>query len=248
MPALNNDESSQLAAARARKLWRFASLISGLLLACGMPRDPENTGARVREGIMRVGVSENPPWVTHYGREVRGAEAELVLDLANRLGSKVEWVQGAESELLESLERFELDMVIGGLKADTPYGSRVGLSRSYLTTHVRVGYPHGTHFGEGAARFTRGRSRGRPGGQRVGIQRSGANSGPRVGQLLWPSRGDAMAARGLGLWAGWAGAGGGGSGVAVPPGENGWLLTVNTYLAGLSEVELMRRLTEASRL
>lgn len=44
-------------------------LISSLTLACDFPRDAHDTLQRVRNGTMRVGVSENNPWVRFAGKE-----------------------------------------------------------------------------------------------------------------------------------------------------------------------------------
>jgi hypothetical protein len=31
-------------------------------VACGLPRDPDDTLERVRGGVVRVGITDNPPW------------------------------------------------------------------------------------------------------------------------------------------------------------------------------------------
>jgi polar amino acid transport system substrate-binding protein len=92
---------------------------------------------------MRVGVSEQPPWTFFDGSEPRGIEVDLVKDLAQELGSRVEWVRGSESELLQSLHVFRLDLVIGSIKADTLWSDRVGLTRPYVETTSIIGLPSG---------------------------------------------------------------------------------------------------------
>ncbi len=64
------------------------------LAACGMPRDPQHTSDRVREGTLRVGATDNPPFTLSHGREVRGVEADAVRELAAQLGARVEWTVG----------------------------------------------------------------------------------------------------------------------------------------------------------
>lgn len=102
--------------------------------ACGIPRDPEDSLDRVRQtGILRAGFTVHEPWVTTDGAGgASGPEAEIISRFAGSLGARVEWRQGSESELFEALERFELDVVIGGLTADNPAGPSLGLTRGYV--------------------------------------------------------------------------------------------------------------------
>ena len=112
--------------------------LSFLLIAgCDLPRDPEGTLKRAAGGPLRVGVSVQEPWTAWNGDETSrpsGIEPELVERFAEELGAEVIWVRGPETRLLESLERFDLDLVIGGLTEDTLWAERIGLSQSYLET------------------------------------------------------------------------------------------------------------------
>jgi polar amino acid transport system substrate-binding protein len=116
------------------------SLLSLMLVAfgaaassCGIPHDPENSVERIREsGVLRAGFTVHEPWVTEGTDTPGGPEAEIVSQLAGSLGARVEWRQGSESELFEALERFELDVVIGGLTADNPAGPGLALTRGYV--------------------------------------------------------------------------------------------------------------------
>lgn len=115
------------------------------LLACGLPRDPEDTLSRVRGGTLRVGVVDAPPWAMHEpGRPPRGREVEAAERLAHDLGATIEWVPGGETRLMHALQTYELDLVIGGLIKDSPYQGEVGFTRAYLTCaheHVFAGPP-----------------------------------------------------------------------------------------------------------
>jgi polar amino acid transport system substrate-binding protein len=124
---------------------RSTGALLGLLLAagCGLPRDPDGTLDRVRGGVVRIGVSESRPWVVLGSSGVGGVEAGLVRDWADGLRARVEWVQGSENELLQALERRELDLVITGLTADSPWSGQVGFTRAYFTETYRVGLPPG---------------------------------------------------------------------------------------------------------
>jgi polar amino acid transport system substrate-binding protein len=124
----------------------LAVLIAAVLLAvgvagCGIPRDPESTLDRVRGGTLRAGITANEPWTTLEGGRPGGVEVELVEQFANELGARVEWVDGSDAELIGALEVRELDLVVGGLTADTPWQSKAAITRSYATARVVVAVP-----------------------------------------------------------------------------------------------------------
>lgn len=121
-------------------------LVAGVgILACDqVPRDPENTLDRARGGVLRVGVSEAPPWITGTDGPPGGLEAQLVREFAESIDAEVKWVRGAQEEHLEALEKFELDLVVAGLTAASPWKTRVGLTRPYLKERWFVGVPAGT--------------------------------------------------------------------------------------------------------
>ena len=79
-----------------------------------------------------MGVSENPPWTEVYddGR-VAGREVDLVRGFATEHGADVEWIPGAESELVMAMVRGDLDVVVGGLTSDTPWESEAAVTRPY---------------------------------------------------------------------------------------------------------------------
>jgi polar amino acid transport system substrate-binding protein len=124
-----------------------AALVAGLavlaLLAagCGVPRDPEGTLDTVRGGTLRAGITASEPWTTLEGGRPGGVEVELVERFARELGARVEWVDGSEADLIGALEVRELDLVVGGLTADTPWQRKAAITRSYATTRVVVAVP-----------------------------------------------------------------------------------------------------------
>jgi polar amino acid transport system substrate-binding protein len=65
-------------------------------------------------------------------------------DFAETVDAEVEWVPGSESDLVAALEVYALDVVIGGLTADSPWAEPVGLTSPYLTTRLVVGVPAGS--------------------------------------------------------------------------------------------------------
>lgn len=121
---------------------KFVSIALLTLLVSGcaiqMPADPLGTLERAENGVLRVGVTENPPWVEVSGGALgsppSGTEPALISEFAAELGSGVEWKFGSEAVLIEALERGEVDVVIGGLLDDTPWADRGAITRPYTET------------------------------------------------------------------------------------------------------------------
>ena len=95
---------------------------------CGIPRDAEDSLERIRAtGVLRAGISAREPWTTETG----GPEADAVAAFAQSIGARVEWRRGSESELFEALEKFELDIAVGGFTDDNPHAPKLGMTRPY---------------------------------------------------------------------------------------------------------------------
>jgi ABC-type amino acid transport substrate-binding protein len=106
---------------------RLLAVIAAAALACGAPRDAEGTLERVRgTGELRAGAVSHPPFVVASAGAVSGPEAEVVEHFAKAQGASVTWVVGAEEELVEQLERFQLDVVVGGITKKNPRVKKVG--------------------------------------------------------------------------------------------------------------------------
>lgn len=104
-----------------------------MLAACSdFPKDPQATTQKAVGGVVRVGLSENPPW-TDVDPEPGGVEVELIRRYAEAIGARAEWQYGAANDLLAKLEHFELDIVAAGLTADTPWKGRIATTLPYLT-------------------------------------------------------------------------------------------------------------------
>lgn len=102
-----------------------------MLDGCGFPRDSDHTLDRVRGREIRVGVSEHPPWTVISNGAVEGIEPGIVDRIARGMQARASYRRGAESELLEALERRELDLVVAGLTDDSPWKGRVALTKPY---------------------------------------------------------------------------------------------------------------------
>lgn len=122
---------------RAHLRFSVAAAIVLSLTACGaqIPSDPHGTLDRARDGVMRVGVTDNAPWVElGEGAEPSGTEPGLIEDFAEMLGSEIDWTVASEAVLLDALEHGELDVVIGGFLDDTPWAEKGAVTLPYVET------------------------------------------------------------------------------------------------------------------
>ena len=123
---------------------KLVIMLALTLAACGIPRDPEGTLARVSGDVMRVGITEASPWVELGDGSPDGIEVRLVERFADEIDAEIEWIEGSEEENFGALRVRELDLVIGGLTAETPWSSEAGTTHPYLTTATLVAVPTGT--------------------------------------------------------------------------------------------------------
>lgn len=121
---------------------RVVAAVCALLLgACATPpADPEGTLERVRGGSMRVGITDNDPWVI-VDSEPSGVEVGLIEAFAEELDASIEWIQGSEEELFTALELGELDLVIGGLTSTNAHSQSATFTHPFHTSFVTVGVP-----------------------------------------------------------------------------------------------------------
>lgn len=108
---------------------------------CDIPRDPENTLELVSGETLRAGLIASEPWASLEDGEPSGIEVELVEAFAAEIDASVEWFDGAESDMFGALHEGELDVVVGGITSQSPFGSDAALTHPYLTTQTVVGFP-----------------------------------------------------------------------------------------------------------
>ena len=103
------------------------------LTGCGLsiPSDPDGTLDAVTNGELRVGVSPDPGLVEIVGDEPSGPVVDLVEGFAHSIDADVTWTVGTEESLVGEIEAGGLDLVAGGITADTPWVDRVGVTRGY---------------------------------------------------------------------------------------------------------------------
>lgn len=122
----------------------LAALAVAALTGCQVPQDPDGTLDLVRDGTMRVGVTDSDPWVDLTDPDApQGVEPELVRRFAESLNAEIDWFDGSEEELIGALKEGQLDLVVGGLTRKSPWKKEAALTWSYLTTRLLVGAPPG---------------------------------------------------------------------------------------------------------
>lgn len=131
---------------------RYALPLPLLVVACSLPHDPEGTSERIASTHeLRVGVTDNPPWVSATSAEPTGVEADLVRQFARQMHAKVLWSRGSETMLMQSLKDYELDLVIGGFDKQTSWVSSAGLTQPWTIDadrkkHVMLAAPGENRF------------------------------------------------------------------------------------------------------
>jgi polar amino acid transport system substrate-binding protein len=125
-------------------------LLLGATLGCDdarFPRDPNGTlDSVLATDQMVVAAVDHPPWVVVGGEGgSQGAEVELVEALAHELGVSIEWRRMPALEALEGLERGEVQLAIGGFerKSVTPVAGAAP-SYAYFREAIVVGARPGT--------------------------------------------------------------------------------------------------------
>ncbi|MGV3541463.1 MAG: transporter substrate-binding domain-containing protein [Rufibacter sp.] len=110
----------------------FQVFMLAVLAGCGQfPKDPNDTLAHVSGGTLKVGYSENLPWVVKGAQEPTGIEADLVKGFAQSINATVQWVPDTENELFQRLAKEELHLVIAGTTDDTPWKKKIAFTRPF---------------------------------------------------------------------------------------------------------------------
>ncbi|ASK34179.1 hypothetical protein CEK62_07185 [Alcanivorax sp. N3-2A] len=221
--------------------WCVGALAVLLLAAgCRYPRDVEQTLQRVQGGVLDVGLTENEPWVVR-GAEPGGVEVVLVRRLARQLNARVRWHWGAESELIPALRDRQIDLLVGGLVESPWLMDQVALIKPYQESRVTVGFAAGAAMPPSLE------------GVRVAV--------PVINKVFLALRDEGAIARryadrpptGEPLAAAdwWLRAHGYRPGpwtlitdkhvVALPPGENAWLLRVQKHFSDAADVDALLR-------
>ena len=112
------------------------------LSACGsIPADSVGTFDRATGGDLVVGLSEHSPWA-EFDRDsgtASGSEVELIESFADSIDAEIQWRPGPESVLAHSIKEGEIDLLIGGLTATSPWSTHMALTRPYGETTAENG-------------------------------------------------------------------------------------------------------------
>ncbi len=155
-------------------------LLASAWAACA---GPDGGIGNAERSPLRVGVSPNyPPVIFENDGEILGIEADLARIVGDALGRRIDFERYPFPELIDALERGEIDVVMSGLSITPERAKRVRFTKPYMQigqlalirssdiarfgrTHLirrsgaRVGYERGS-MGERfvASRLTRSRS------------------------------------------------------------------------------------------
>ena len=117
------------------------STLAAFLQHIHFPKDAEKTLDKVSNGTIRVGFTDAEPWVYPSATGAQGIEADIVTNFANTLHAKIDWVQGTEEQLYNALKRGEINILIGGITDQTPWKEKIGLTKPYLETSIVIAQP-----------------------------------------------------------------------------------------------------------
>jgi polar amino acid transport system substrate-binding protein len=130
-----------------RGFWVFVvGLVALTAASCDFPRDPRGTLDKVQNGTMRVGIVNHDPWTQIEEGRASGIEVELLREFAGELDTEIVFVEGTVPELLEAARQGEVDVVAGGFTDSSPgvsEGKEAGITSPYLVTRFVVGVPPG---------------------------------------------------------------------------------------------------------
>ncbi len=122
----------------------LAAVLLVILAGCDdlrFPRDPEGTlEAVMATRTMTVAAVNHPPWVVSDGEALSGAEISLVEDFAKELDVTIEWRRLSAFSALEGLEQGEVDLAIGGFtQSDVSPHAGAAPTYAYFTSTLLVG-------------------------------------------------------------------------------------------------------------
>ena len=225
----------------------FLLVCFSLLYGCRYPQDVEGTLDKVRDGVLEVGVTENPPWVIRTNGRAEGLEPEIVRRLADQLNAEVRWHWGSESELFRALEQFQLDLIIGGIAKNKWVSKAAAPTKPYVKVRSTVGFPEGQAIPDSLEGLT------------VGVLPVNHLSKPLSEKGAVPEK-RTEPQQPDGAFAGpgwWLRANGYHPGpfklitdkhvMLLPKGENAWMLVVQKHLNSLTGVEQRLQQMEAQR-
>ena len=117
------------------------STLAAFLQHIHFPKDAEKTLDKVSNGTIRVGFTNAGPWVYPSATGAQGIEADIVTNFAQTLHAKIDWVEVTEEQLFNALKRGEINILIGGITDKTPWKEEIGLTKPYIETSIVIAQP-----------------------------------------------------------------------------------------------------------
>ncbi|HBL80311.1 MAG TPA: hypothetical protein DDZ79_10500 [Aequorivita sp.] len=114
------------------KFLRFGILLLCVFFfsACNFPKDPKNSYENAKKSFLRVGVvSKTDSIQTSF-------EKNLIQNFAEQENMQTQFITDNETELVKKLEKYQLDVVLGGFKKKSNWKSKVGMTKPYDSIHV----------------------------------------------------------------------------------------------------------------
>lgn len=104
-----------------------------VLSGCGLqiPSDPDGTLERITGGQLRVGVASADASGLRGSGTASGEVGAAIEDFAVARDADIVWTAGGEEALVDQLEAGELDLAVGDMTDETPWGDRVSVTRGY---------------------------------------------------------------------------------------------------------------------
>ncbi len=111
-------------------------LLLSIFCSCDLPKDPNSSWENAKKEGLKIGVVQNPPFSYVEGGAFGGSEVQILNDFAEKVGLKVRYQTGNESDLLKKLEKYKVHVVIGGFDKKTIWKKKAGLTTEYNNENV----------------------------------------------------------------------------------------------------------------
>ncbi|MCM4155520.1 transporter substrate-binding domain-containing protein [Gramella sp. AN32] len=107
-----------------------------VLAGCSFPKDPENSFEKAKNDELKIGIIENPPFITFINGKAEGPEIELIKGFARENNLKISFTKGNESGLIEELQKYKLHILSGGFEKGTIWKKEATPTAPYDNSHV----------------------------------------------------------------------------------------------------------------
>ncbi|WP_373058173.1 transporter substrate-binding domain-containing protein [Zunongwangia sp. H14] len=103
---------------------------------CTYPQDPHHSFENAKQKSLKVGAVINPPYVTRQNGSYGGEEIEMLKRFAENEHFQIDFEEGSESDLVEKLEKYEIQVMAGGFSKKSIWKKKAGLTTPYDKKHV----------------------------------------------------------------------------------------------------------------